>query len=296
MQKNIFSLAALLIASATFVACSSDSDSIIEEPQPVNPTGKYTLTINASKGGNEAPTRALTLSDDGKTLNATWKTTENVYVMKVVESTDQFGYSNYTPTWATGSLSPQANGAEATLTGTLSGYDIVEGDKLTLQFPRSGAIDLDYRGQDGTLETIASTYDYATAKITVASVDKSGNIKISSSDNPVEFENQQAIVRFTLLDKAGNAINPTALTVYPAVATAIYQNDTGSLFGASGNLTITPSKNNNEDTDDDTNVIYAALRGVNNKNFTLTATVGDDTYTYEKSGVHSPTASSTTSR
>ena len=67
MKKNIKTLAALLIASATFVACSSDDNSIIENQQPVNPTGKYTMTINASKGG-DATTRALSL--DGKTLNA----------------------------------------------------------------------------------------------------------------------------------------------------------------------------------------------------------------------------------
>lgn len=282
MKKNFLSLAALLIASAAFVACSgSDNDSIIDEPQPVNPTGKYTLTINATKGSGDAATRALIEETDEethkRTLNATWATTENVYVMKVVETTLPTlsgPHTNYIQTWAIGSLSPQADGETATLTGTISGLDIADGDELTLQFPCSG--DLDYTGQDGTLATIASSYDYATAKITVASVDGSGNIKISSSDNPVEFTNQQAIVRFTLLDKAGNAINPTELTVSPAVATARCQND-GSLVEASTNLTITP--------DGSTNVVYAALRGVDNRDLTLTATVGDDTYTYSKSGV-----------
>ena len=41
MKKDIRTLAALLIASATFAACSSSDDNIIEE-QPVNPTAPKT--------------------------------------------------------------------------------------------------------------------------------------------------------------------------------------------------------------------------------------------------------------
>lgn len=276
-------MAALLMAGAAiFTACSSD-DAVVEQTPEQSADKTYTLTVQASKGMG---TRALELGTDAETgkpmLNATWKTTENVYVMKVVESTTSspFGpITNHIPTWANNcSLSPQADGETATLTGTISGLDIEAGNTLTLQFPRYGAVGLDYMGQDGTLATIASSYDYATAKITVASVDGSGNIKISSSDNPVEFTNQQAIVRFTLLDKAGNAINPTELTVFPAVATARYQEDDGSLQNnGSTNLIITP--------DGSTNVVYAALRGVDNRDLSLTAIVGDDTYTYSKSGV-----------
>ena len=65
MKKNILSLAALLIASATFVACSSSDDSIIEEPQQPAGTKTYTMTVQASKG---METKALEL--DGSTLNA----------------------------------------------------------------------------------------------------------------------------------------------------------------------------------------------------------------------------------
>ena len=58
MTKNILSLAALLIASATFVACSND-DNIIDE-QPVQPTEQvYTMTVNAQKGGDAAANRIL---------------------------------------------------------------------------------------------------------------------------------------------------------------------------------------------------------------------------------------------
>ena len=133
MKKNILSLAALLIASATFVACSND-DNIIDEQHAKAQT--YTMTINAAKGG-DTTTRALTLGrndDDTKNvLNASWATSENVYV--------QTGSD-----WATGSLQPQTDGATATLKGTLSGnykISIADGATVTLK-------DLTINGTNGS--------------------------------------------------------------------------------------------------------------------------------------------------
>lgn len=241
MKKNILSMAALLMASAAvFTACSSD-DNVTGE-QPANPTGKYTMTVQASKGG-DATTRALSL--EGKTLNATWATTENVYVKKG-------------DTWATGSLKPEADGATATLKGTLSDVTITADDVLTLQFPKSG--DISYAGQVGTLEDIAANFDYATATVTVASVSATGNIVPTTATTT--FENQQAIVKFTLTDKAtSSAINTTNLVI--SVGATDY--------------TINPTSA--------TNVIYAAIPGFTGQTVTLTATAGGNTYTYEKTGV-----------
>ena len=241
MMTNIRTLTALLIASATFAACSSDDNAIDQQPagQQV-----YTMTVNAQKGGDAATTRALTLS--GKTLNATWATTENIYVKKG-------------ETWATGSLQPQAGGATATLKGTLSGIEINASDVLTLQFPRSGA--LDYTGQVGTLADIAAKYDYATATVTVASVSATGNI------NPTEatttFQNQQAIVKFTLVDKADGTT--------PLAATQLTVSDGTNTY------TVTPASATSE--------IYVAIPGITNQTVTLTATTGSGTYTYEKANV-----------
>jgi len=243
MMTNIKTLAALLIASATLAACSSDDNTI--DQQPAQPAGQqvYTMTVNASKGGDAATTRALTL--DGKTLNATWATTENIYVKKG-------------ETWATGSLQPQADGTTATLKGTLSGITIAASDVLTLQFPRSG--ELDYTGQVGTLEDIAAKYDYATATVTVASVSATGNINPTAATT--SFTNQQAIVKFTLKDKDTDAaINATELIV----------------SDGTNSYTVTPAPATNE--------IYAAIPGIASQTVTLTATVGSDTYTYEKSNV-----------
>jgi hypothetical protein len=238
MKKDIRTLAALLIASATFVACSSDDDIANETQQPAN--GKYTLTINASKS-DRANTRALDLS--GKTLTASWATTENVFVQKSGE-------------WASGSLKPQANGSEATLKGELSGIIIAANDVLTLQFPRQ---EFTYAEQVGTLADIAANFDYATASVTVASVN-SGKITV---DGTTVFASQQAIVKFTLLDKANGA---TSLN-----ATELVVNDGTTVY------TITPTSATSE--------IYVAIPGFSEKTVTLTATVGSDTYTFEKSDV-----------
>ena len=83
MKKNIKALAALFIASATFVACSSDNDIISENQKPVNPTGKYTMTINASQG-EDPLTRALTT--DGTNISATWTKGDLVSVYNVTKS------------------------------------------------------------------------------------------------------------------------------------------------------------------------------------------------------------------
>ena len=248
MKKNILSMAALLIASAAvFTACSSD-DNITSE-QPANSVQKtYTMTVNATKGG-DATTRALTLGrNDANTknvLNATWATTENVYVKKG-------------DTWANGSLQPESDGATATLKGELSGIGIAADDVLTLQFPKSG--DISYDGQVGTLEDIAANFDYATATVTVASVSATGNIVPTTATTT--FENHQAIVKFTLTDKAtSSAINTTKLVI--SVGATDY--------------TINPTSA--------TNVIYAAIPGFTGQTVKLTTTVGDNTYIYEKANV-----------
>ena len=243
---DIRTLAALLMAGAAFTACSSSDDNIIDE-QPVNPAQKtYTLTVNASKGDG-AQTRALDLS--GKTLTASWATTENVYVKNG---------SN----WATGSLQPETAGTTATLTGSLTGITIEAGDNLTLQFPKSG--DITYAGQLGTLADIAANFDWATANVEVASV-SAGNINPKAATTT--FTNQQAIIKFTLKDKDNNAITPSAFTVNDGTSTVELIGITEATYTANGG---------------ENNVLYVAFPAAGTaKTITLTATVGTDTYTYE---------------
>ena len=261
MKKTIYNIktlaALLLMGTAVMTSCGDDEDIVfngspIETPQTAK---TYTMTVVASKGEG-ALTKALSLdTEDGKTyLNATWATTENVYVKKGSD-------------WATGSLQPQEAGTETTLKGTLSDITISADDELTLQFPKSG--DISYSGQLGTLADIAANFDYATATVTVASISAAGNI-IPTADE-VAFENQQAIVKFTQKDADGNALvsNPSAFTITDATSTVELTSIPATTYTTNG-----------------AGVLYVAFPATGSSaTISLTATVGSDTYTYEKSGV-----------
>ena len=244
MKLTIYEMATLLMGVTMLAACSDGEDII--DVQPVQP-GIYTLSVESMKSLDaQASTRALTLS--GSTLNATWATTDRVYVKK-------------DDSWATGSLQPIAAGATATLKGTLSDVTIAAGDELTLQYPKSGA--LTYSGQKGTLADIAENFDYATATATVTAVSANGMVAATAAS----FQNQQAIVKFTLLDDADGTtpINATNLTVTVG----------------SNTYSVNPTAA--------TNVFYVAIPGFSGRTVTLTATVGNDIYiniyTYTKSGI-----------
>ena len=258
MKKVIFSM--LLLAGLALTACSSDDSNT----EPVRRT--YTMTIDATKGANEAAvradTRALTL--DGSTLNASWATSEHVYVQGKLSYNDSLF-------WFEGSIQPQYAGTTTKLNGTISlptGWVISIDDaigtphKLTLQFPRSGA--RDYSGQIGTLADIAEKYDYAIASDVQVEV-KEGQVRGVES---ATFVNQQAIVKFTLKYPDGTTLlNPTALTIQ-------YGEESLSLTIPADTYTTNGA-----------GVIYVAIPGFSGKEVTLTATVGDDTYTFTKSGI-----------
>ena len=263
---DIKTLAALLMAGAAFAACSGD-DNIVEE-QPANPAQHtYTMTIEATKGGDAATTRALAL--DGKTLNATWQTTDEVAV-----------YNRTQQAVLGGHLSPQSNGASATLTGSLTG-SVEVGDDVYLRWP---SVNADYTKQDGTLETIAQRYDYTTGIAQVKAI--SGAAIVAEdypSGGPVRFFNSQAIVKFTLTDKAtATNINATQLTIDAKVGeeSRLIQSITYPNAYSLGPITI----NRTAPAD---NVVYAALPFSSDAPFTfaLTATDGTHNYTYEKADV-----------
>lgn len=267
MMKKIY-FGILLTAGLAMAACSSDES----DTEPVRKT--YTLTVNATKAVNEAvrlaTTRALTLHDntpDDNTLDASWATSEKVFVEGKYRGTDTYFLFQ-------GSIKPQSAGTTTILSGTISlpegtPYSSIEeaiGDPaiLDLQFPRSG--ELDYGGQTGTLADIAARYDYATAAIEVG-ID---NDRIVPIQQTATFENQQAIVKFTLIDKTDGVtrLSPTALTVQYGTETLM--------------LTAIPEATY---TTNGAGVLFVAIPGFEDKDVTLTATVGGSTYTYSRSGV-----------
>ena len=252
----------LLTIGLALTACSSD-DSNTEQVYRT-----YTMTIDATKGANEAASRATTraLTLDGSTLNATWATTEHVYVQgKKVSDNSYF--------WFEGYLQPHSAGTTTQLNGVISlptSFSISIDDaigtphKLTLQFPRPYI--LDYTGQIGTLADIAAKYDYAKAEEVMVDIEADKVVGVS----PVTFVNQQAIVKFTLKDKADGTtlLNPTALTIQYGEESLSLTSIPSTTYETNGN-----------------GVLYVAIPGFSGQNVTLTATVADATYTFTKSGI-----------
>ena len=189
---NIRTLAALLMASAAIVSCSVKED-IFEEETIIKeePAKVYTLSVNATKGGDDEATKALSL--EGKTLNATWAQNEEVTV-----------YNNTKKVQLDGTLKAQSDGSSTTLKGSLTGT-IEKGDELILRFNSA-----DYASQSGTLDYIAANCDFAEASITVSSVDGENNVIPTSA---ASFVNQQAIVKFILKDQDNNDLNVSNLTI-----------------------------------------------------------------------------------
>ena len=155
-------------------------------------------------------------------------------------------------------------------------------DVVYLRWP---SVNADYTGQDGTLETIAQRYDYTTGVAKVTSVDGTAIVAEDSSPSggPVTFTNSQAIVKFTLIDKATSSpFNATQLTIdaKDSQGSSLIQSLTFPDTYTLGTITI----NRTTPTD---NVVYAALpfSGQAHFTFNLAATDGTHNYTYEKTGV-----------
>ena len=202
MKKNIFAMAALLMASAAvFTACSSD-DAVLDDSAVVNPTQKYIMTVNATKG--DGTTRALSLSDN--TLSVKWAATDEVSVFPEA-------WSSTTTLTPIGTLTAAASATGSTsLAGEVETTNLNTGDKLQMLFPRAT---WDYTGQKGVLlaeddadNAIETKYDYALA---TPSITVSGTNEITAN---AAFESQQAIVKFNLQDAGGSAIHAKSLKIY----------------------------------------------------------------------------------
>ncbi|MBQ7996601.1 MAG: hypothetical protein IJ249_02915 [Paludibacteraceae bacterium] len=248
MKKNVLILSALCFAAMTLVfsGCKKENN----DPQEPAKVQTYQMSIQASKGTDSqanGPRRVIGLGTDGETLTATWQTGDVVSVFNTT-SYEQLD----------GQLTAQSNGVNTLLTGTLSGTVNV-GDNLLLSYKtRNNA---NYANQNGTLEYISDKCDYATARVTVATV----NGGVITTDADATFANQQAIVKFTLVNKADDAeLNATKLVV--KVGSETY--------------TVTPASATSE--------MYVAIPLYpypEPQQVTLTATVGGNTYTLVKTNV-----------
>lgn len=229
MKKQFFKFLPLITAAMLASACDKNDEPATVEPvcTPSLPQPNYTLTITATKGADNSLTKALNLSSN--TLNATWNMYDGV---SVYQNGIDIGY-----------LEAQSDGASTTLTGYL--YKTPINGEATLKFNETN-----YIGQDGTLDHIASRYDYAEATITITGITKDNDI--ITKEESVDFENQQAIVKFSLQDR-GNPVNAEYIIV--------------------NGIKITPAQATNE--------IYAAIPGA--KAVHITAFDGTHYYKYSKS-------------
>ena len=229
---------ASLVAMA-YTSCSS-SDDVIETPDPVVKT--YTMTVDAQKGSNG--TRALNL--DGNTLNSTWTAGETV---KVYEGNTELG-----------TLTAQGNGANTSLKGTLTG-DLSVNDELTLKY-----LSPDYDSQNGTIASISANCDYSVATVKVTNI-ADGNISTENAN----FENQQAVIKFTLKNADGSLLlTPTFFRMTDGTST----------------VTLTIPLATYADPNNGSGVIYVAFPASDaSATITLSATAGDAVYGFGKTGI-----------
>lgn len=185
-EHSIKLLAILLSSAALLASCG----------QVLGPTveGTYTLSVEATRPVRTV-TKALDFTTNGdgqQELKATWDTGDVISVTK----------------WdrVIGTLSPQTAEPSTTLTGEVTG-EFRRGHILYLDWPGSGG-SFDYTGQDGTLETIASRYDYVYGEAAVSSI---GDGTITCK--PLTFRYGQAIVKFILKDDKGNPVYPDRIVL-----------------------------------------------------------------------------------
>ena len=234
MRKKVLFLCTLYIASLSLILTGCKND----EPEQPAKVQTYHVSIQAGKGDanqQNGPRKALGLN--GTTLTASWAAGEQVSVRNLTKNAD-----------LEGNLAADSAGVQTVLAGDLTGT-INAGDALELTF-----LSPDYANQAGTLDYIAANCDYAVATIHVASVTWGS---ITFDEGITEFENRQAITKFTLMNEAKDAaLNASKLEVEVDGTT----------------YTVTPASATSD--------IFVALPGFTDKTIKLTATVGSDTYTF----------------
>jgi hypothetical protein len=249
-MKTSIRILSLAVLALTMAACSNDT----EQPTAVQPAPGNAgegIPFSATIATGSATTRALT--EENGTIISTWAKGEQVALIH-----------NGVVDVMTIENDPDENG-NVTITGTLKGSP-KNNDDVTVVFPAS-AVDKDEKAvktdllsaQDGTLATIATDLNLRQsdgAKLKVGEL-------TATLNGTVTLANQIAIVKFSLSDG------------YNALAAKQFVIKDGS-----DNVltTVTPSEATS-------NLYVAMAPATNAAAFKFEATVGDFTYTYEKSTV-----------
>ena len=223
---NVKRLCTLLLAALAFAACSNENDDIAgQEPvQPVNGD----ITFTAVFGVKNATTRALSDPGDG-TLTASWQQGEEIAIV--------FGGNKYVAT-----VTAVDGQGSATVSATLPS-NTPNNQAVTFIYPASavdeyGTLNDLLSSQDGTLATLSSTLDLATAN---------GNIVIDGTNaqpnGTVTLVNQFAVCKFQFKDESDQAIEDITKLTITDLATQDIITVTSSAAQSAVYVAMLPSNN-----------------------------------------------------
>ena len=177
MKNNkLYIIAALL--GVALAGCQKEELYVNDE----NPDGKtWKLTVLATKDVDFKALDIVEGSGGKPQLNASWNIGEKVNVFLAGD--------------VIGTLTViSVDGEDAVLSGKVDVDDLQENDQLLLLFPGRDDEEWNYLDQDGTIGTIAGQYDYATAELTVSSLDSENQV-VQTTMSTTIFTNQQSVYR-----------------------------------------------------------------------------------------------------
>lgn len=216
MTMKYFSMASLFIAGALMISCSNENDIPDIPQQPEKPTGNMvTLTTTISWADDSTQTRALT--EGGVKTFA-----PNEKVAVVFETLG--GHSKVDVTLSEGDITN--GGKTATISLQLNNPNIKENGFVKYIYPAAmakdngdGDFDKLYNEQDGTLSTLASTFDYARFD---------GNFEGTQLPKGT-LTNQLALCKFTIKDGDGTDITSQLTKLTIKNGSDVYSVNTSSL-------------------------------------------------------------------
>jgi hypothetical protein len=251
MRKfKLFTIAAAVLMMA---ACSNDDRSL--QPQAKPGQTQFTATIAAP---NSCSTRT-TYSESGDVISVTWNVGDEIAlvhdgVKDIVKVETVNGDGSAT---IKGNLTGATNGAKVVLAYPA---DAISASNDDPGYNLNADIVLKLYAQDGTLKYIQDNLDYRKDETLTLTVTESGATLSGEADMTVDF----SIFKFTLQDDdtAALAVNKFTLkqNVFPLVGTVELATTSSTFYLAVPSLNVASK-------------------------ITFEATIGEDTYTYEKEDV-----------
>lgn len=251
MKKQLFRMAACLVAGAMLAACSGSDDAIENTTPQQSPTGKVMLSGTLSMNG-DAATRSVaadgtvTALTSGDKVYIYYKTTSNTWseVEATISGTNINGDAEFSV-----EVENPANTGEIKF--------IYPADRAIKNQNTQGYTTTGIEEQLGTIDDINSkNLDVAVGNSYMM---VTGDVARIQNNDKIVLQNQLCICKFNMKNAEGSAnLSVSELTI---------SDETNS-------YTVTPTSATNE--------LYVAMLPVSNKEFTFTATGSDPGITYTK--------------